>query len=90
MAELNMQSLDKGKRGMVRRAKKLSTKVDLTPMVDLGFLLITFFMVATTWSKARAMRPKDSYWKKKDLFPNASKKRLSFSVSFHGCSHSKD
>src|SRR6516162_7154272 len=55
MAKLDISSRPRGKKGHCRRSKKSPTRVDLTPMVDLGFLLITFFMVATSWSRPRAM-----------------------------------
>lgn len=46
-----------GKKGGGKvRSKKAGGKPDMTPMVDLGFLLITFFMYTTTFGKPNMMK----------------------------------
>ncbi|MGE5424518.1 MAG: ExbD/TolR family protein [Syntrophothermus sp.] len=54
MAEI-IENEGGGKKGGKRRPKKHSTRIDMTPMVDLMCLLITFFMLTTAFSKPKVM-----------------------------------
>lgn len=56
MAELNNEASGGASKSRKIRSKKLASKVDLTAMVDLAFLLITFFMLTTSLSKANGMK----------------------------------
>ena len=77
MAELDTSGGGKHKGGKVR-SKKQSTRVDLTAMVDLAFLLITFFIMTTTLAKPKAMdlAMPDKDEKTKDQLPIAASRSL--------------
>lgn len=55
MAEIADSGGGGHKKGGKKRAKKQSTRVDMTPMVDLAFLLLTFFVLTSTFSKPKSM-----------------------------------
>jgi biopolymer transport protein ExbD len=43
------------KKGKHKKKRRLGIRIDMTPMVDVAFLLLTFFMLTTTYSRPQAM-----------------------------------
>ncbi len=80
MAEVQVQ--DKSAKGGKVRSKKNNPRVDMTPMVDLNFLLLMFFMFTSTFSKPNVMdlglpaKPKPT-----DPKPEPTEIKLSNSIS---------
>ena len=79
MAELDTSGGGHKKGPGVKKGKKLSTRIDLTPMVDLGFLLITFFMFTTTLAKPKTMEINMPY--KDPLMKDEHKNKIKNSVA---------
>ena len=46
---------ESGKKKGNSKQKKMTVRVDFTPMVDMNMLLITFFMLCTSLSKPQTM-----------------------------------
>lgn len=56
MASVDLsQSRGKQKHGKKKKKKRIGFHIDMTPMVDVVFLLLTFFMLTTTMNKPQTM-----------------------------------
>jgi biopolymer transport protein ExbD len=76
MSEVSQEGGGGKKKGGKIRSKKTSTRIDMTPMVDLAFLLLTFFVMTTTLNKPQTMEiamPEDD---KEEKAPQVNEKHV--------------
>ncbi len=77
MGEVNGAQQEKGKgNGILKKSSKLTPRVDMTPVVDLAFLLLTFFMLTTTFIKPQIMELKLPEEREDINQPKVSEKRV--------------
>src|SRR5205809_655701 len=77
MAEIQGGGGGGHKKGGKVRSKKTSTRIDMTPMVDLAFLLLTFFILTTTLQKPQTMEiTMPEKLKKEDVQTEVNEKKV--------------
>ncbi|MCX6831545.1 MAG: biopolymer transporter ExbD [candidate division Zixibacteria bacterium] len=55
MADIQERQKSTGKKGLRRPKRRLGIRIDMTPMVDIAFLLLIFYMVTTIFAAPQAM-----------------------------------
>ena len=55
MADIQERQKTTGKKGLRRPKRRLGIRIDMTPMVDIAFLLLIFYMVTTIFAAPQAM-----------------------------------
>lgn len=82
MAELAQDDGGGGKKGGKKRPKKGPARIDMTPMVDLGFLLLTFFVLTSTFAKPKVMSLVYPAKEDKPVDPNDNRDKVNNAVTF--------
>jgi len=55
VADIQERQKTTGKKGLRRPKRRLGIRIDMTPMVDIAFLLLIFYMVTTIFAAPQAM-----------------------------------
>lgn len=55
MADIQERQKSSGKKGLRHPKRRLGIRIDMTPMVDIAFLLLIFYMVTTIFAAPQAM-----------------------------------
>lgn len=81
MAEL-AQDDGGGKKGGKKRPKRGPARIDMTPMVDLGFLLLTFFVLTSTFAKPKVMSLVYPAKEEEPLPPDDTRDKVNNAITF--------